>query len=232
MSLPLFQPPKNNFFSPNRKNLIRILAGITTAISVSFLMFYWNQERWPPRVYDTTGTPPPLAMQGGDPYIRSLMRTISASESNVAYPYSVLYGGEYVKDLSQHPDRCVTIVTGPNKGNCTTAAGRYQMLTTTWYETAKSYHPNPSKILFWEFYSFEPKFQDAVVYAWLNDPTAWGLNIPQLLREGKIEKVLRVLSNTWTSLGYGIEDNSMTEYLPAIYKQMLQEELQNPKKNL
>ncbi len=221
---------KNSFLNIKRKTLIRILAGSSAAIAVGFLMFYWNQERWPPLMYETTGTPAPLIMQGGDPYIRALMRTISASESNVAYPYSVLYGGKYVKDLSQHPDRCVKIITGPNQGNCTTAAGRYQMLTTTWYETAKYYHPKPSKILFWESYSFEPQFQDAVVYAWLNDPTAWGVNIGQLLREGQIEKVLRVLSGTWTSLGYGIEDNSMTAYLPEIYKEILLEELQAAKK--
>jgi hypothetical protein len=53
---------------------------------------------------------PPLAMKTGDPYIRALMRTISASESNVSRPYHVVYGGKYILDLSRHPDWCVKIV--------------------------------------------------------------------------------------------------------------------------
>ena len=41
-------------------------------------------------------------------------------------PYRLLYGGQRVKDLSAHPDKCVRIVNGPNVDDCTTAAGRYQ----------------------------------------------------------------------------------------------------------
>ena len=33
---------------------------------------------------------PPLAMVGGDPHVRALMRTISVSESNDANPYGLL----------------------------------------------------------------------------------------------------------------------------------------------
>jgi muramidase (phage lysozyme) len=166
----------------------------------------------------------PLAMKGGDPYLRALMRTISASEANDRQPYNILYGGEHVSDLSQHPDRCVPIARGPNQGNCSTAAGRYQFLNRTWAEKSKRYHPQPSDLMF----SFAPEYQDAVVYAWLNDPKAWrGENIPALLREGNLDRVLRLLSGTWTSLGYGIEDNSMTGKLPRIYQRVLQQELDN-----
>jgi muramidase (phage lysozyme) len=167
----------------------------------------------------------PLVMKGGDPHIRALMRTISASEANVSNPYTVLYGGEHVKNLSQHPDRCVHIPVGPNTGNCSTAAGRYQMLTTTWLEQARYYHPQSFRLLFWERYSFEPQYQDHVVYQWLQDPRAWGVDLRQLLREGRINEVLQRLSPTWTSLGYGIETNSMSSELPRIYRQMLKEEL-------
>jgi len=154
------------------------------------------------------------------------MRTISASESNEVAPYSVLYGGQHISDLSKHPDLCITIVNGPNKGNCTTAAGRYQFLTTTWAEKARLYHPHPTRFLLWEAYSFEPQYQDEVVYAWLYDAQAWGADIPALLRAGELNQVLQLLSGTWTSLGYGIEDNVMTGVLPGIYQKMLQEELQ------
>nr|WP_315871028.1 glycoside hydrolase family protein [Trichocoleus desertorum] len=169
---------------------------------------------------------PPLAMQGGDPYIRALMRTISASESNDDSPYSLLYGGRHISDLSKHPDLCIKIVNGPNKGNCTTAAGRYQFLTTTWAEKSRLYHSQPTRFLLWEAYSFEPQYQDEVVYGWLYDDQAWGVDIPALLRAGELNQVLQLLSGTWTSLGYGIEDNVMTEVLPEIYQEMLQEELQ------
>lgn len=167
----------------------------------------------------------PLAMKGGDPYIRALMRTITASEANVAQPYNVIYGNRYTDDLSRHPELCVPIVAGPNVGNCTTAAGRYQFLDFTWSEKAQKYHPRPSGIWKWRSYSFEPEYQDRVVHDWLSDSKAWGTNIPKLLREGKTEQVLRLLSGTWTSLGYGIETNSMSRHLPQIYQNMLQEEL-------
>ncbi|WP_333282569.1 MULTISPECIES: glycoside hydrolase family 24 protein [unclassified Microcoleus] len=170
---------------------------------------------------------PPLAMKTGDPYIRALMRTISASESNVSRPYHVVYGGKYILDLSRHPDWCVRIVNGPNKGKCTTAAGRYQFLTTTWNDKAKRYHPRPGNFVWWQDYSFEPEDQDAVVYAWLSDRKFWKADIPQMLREERLTDVLRMLSGTWTSLGYGIENNSMSSSLPKVYREMLRQELEN-----
>ncbi len=176
---------------------------------------------YPPSVSGTQ----PLVMEGGDPYIRALMRTITASEANVSKPYNVIYGGQFVEDLSQHPEICVTIVAGPNKGNCSTAAGRYQILNYTWQEKAKRYHPNPSGIWRWKTYSFEAEYQDQVVHDWLSDRYFWGVDIPQLLRNGEQIRVFQLLSGTWTSLGYGIETNSMTKYLPTVYQNMLQEEL-------
>ncbi len=170
---------------------------------------------------------PPLVMKGGDPYVRALMRTISASEANTKRPYSVLYGGQHVDNLSRHPEICVTIVNGPNKGNCSTAAGRYQLINNTWYRIAPRYHPHPTRMMFWSSYSFEPEYQDAVVHGWLNDSKVWGTNIPQQLRQGKLNDVLRRLSPTWTSLGYGIETNSMTRYLPKVYQKVLKEELKD-----
>ncbi len=170
---------------------------------------------------------PPLAMRGGDPYIRALMRTISASESNVSRPYHVVYGGKYILDLNRHPDWCVRIVNGPNRGKCTTAAGRYQFLSSTWKDKAKRYHPRPGNFAWWQDYSFQPEYQDAVVYAWLSDRKFWKADISEMLRQEKLSEVLRMLSGTWTSLGYGIETNSLTSSLPKVYRQMLREELEN-----
>ncbi len=203
----------------------RLIVGSAAAIALILSLSSIKEE--PPRLNPTFNTYlPQLKMQGGDPYIRALMRTISASEANDRRPYTILYGGQHVSDLSRHPEQCITIISGPNKGNCSTAAGRYQMLNTTWQEKAQRYHPQPPGFRFWASYSFEPEFQDAVVYAWLSDSQAWGTDISKLLRQGKFQQVQKLLSRTWTSIGYGIEDNSITKRLPAIYRQMLQEELQ------
>ena len=215
---------------PRKEAWKRLLVASTGAIALMFLVFNGYKEAPPsvdpPRQVDGTQ---PLVMKGGDPHIRALMRMISASEANDRDPYSIMYGGDRISDLSRHPERCVPIVVGPNVGNCSTAAGRYQFLDTTWEEKAKRYHPEPPGFMFWKAYSFEAGFQDAVVYAWLVDRDAWGMDIPAELEKGNLERVLRRLSGTWTSLGYGIENNSMTRNLPTIYQRILQEELQNVK---
>ena len=167
---------------------------------------------------------PPLAMSGGDPYLRALMRTISASESNDRQPYGLLYGGQYFSDWSRHPDKCIPIQSGPSQGDCTTAAGRYQFITTTWEEKAQRYQLNPDGWLFWQHYTFDPASQDRVVYRWLDDPSAWDADIPALLRSGQLNEVLYRLSGTWTSLGYGTETNAMTPQLNALYQSFLKEE--------
>lgn len=166
----------------------------------------------------------PLVMSGGDPYLRALMRTISASESNVLRPYHVLYGHGYVWTLDMHPNRCEPIGQGPNRGNCSTAAGRYQLLYSTWLELAARHHPQRTDDpLDATGLSFAPVHQDMVVHAWLSE-ARWG-NLSAQLRQGRVQPVLRRLSGTWTSLGYGIETNSMSRQLPRIYQQVLKEEL-------
>ena len=98
-----------------------------TALAVAFmLLMLWLWRPW----LLLPGTQP-LVMAGGDPYLRALMRTISASESNVMRPYHVLYGGDYVGTLERHPNRCESIGQGPNRGNCSTAAGRLRSQATS-----------------------------------------------------------------------------------------------------
>lgn len=208
---------------PKFRRFIFMLAGAIALPMLFYHVIFDRSETLPPSLMAPL---PPLVMEDGDPYIRALMRTISASESNVDSPYAVIYGGQYIDDLKHHPDRCVQIVAGPNINNCSTAAGRYQFITTTWQEMAERYHPKPDGRWFWKSYSFEPQYQDKVVYAWLKDEEAWGVNISELLKQGKLDQVLYLLSGTWTSLGYGIETNSMSAYLPTIYQQLLEEELQ------
>ena len=147
----------------------RLIIGFFLFLTVAFLLKFLslsNPDNFLAAQREYSGDFPPLVMKDGDPYIRALMRTISASESNVSQPYNVIYGGKTFSDFSRHPDLCVTIIWGPNRGNCSTAAGRYQFISSTWEEMAKRYHPNPPGLLFWQSYSFEPQDQDAVVHAW------------------------------------------------------------------
>jgi muramidase (phage lysozyme) len=166
-----------------------------------------------------------LVMQDGDPYLRTLMRMISASESNDRQPYSLIYGGGRAKNLEKHPNVCANIKAGPNTGNCSTAAGRYQMLNTTWAEKARRYKAEERGWPWDRHYSFSPLQQDLVMYKWLNDPKAWGMDLAAELRKGNVEVVRKRLSGTWTSLGYGIENNAVTPQLASLYQKMLKEEL-------
>jgi muramidase (phage lysozyme) len=166
-----------------------------------------------------------LVMQDGDPYLRTLMRMISASESNDRQPYSLIYGGGRAKNLDKHPNVCANIKAGPNTGNCSTAAGRYQMLNTTWAEKARRYKAEEIGWPWDRHYSFSPLQQDLVMYKWLNDPKAWGMDLAAELRKGNVENVRKRLSRTWTSLGYGIENNAVTPQLAIIYQKILKEEL-------
>ncbi len=242
------ESPENTAENPSKKSLKKsrsrskkksVLDGMGP-IGLTMLMFLgvaWTIHGWSSvpsaeedllEPTDYVASPLPLVMEGGDPYLRALMRTISAAESNTADPYRLLYGGQRVEDLSVHPDECVAIVNGPNLGDCTTAAGRYQFLTTTWESQARYYNPQRlSWYEVWEQPSFEPEYQDAVVYDWLADSEVWGVDVVELLRQEEVKTVLELLSGTWTSLGYGIEDNSMSDLLPQIYEQMLTEELAN-----
>ena len=67
----------------------RARVGLTALVVMLMLVLLWLWRPW----LLLPGTQP-LVMEGGDPYLRALMRTISASESNVMRPYHVLYGGE------------------------------------------------------------------------------------------------------------------------------------------
>ena len=211
---------------PRRFRPIAIAIGCIFALCLVLILRQPSRRQNQNPTFDTTRNPP-LVMTGGDPYIRALMRMISASEASDRQPYSVIYGGSHAKSLDRHPEQCIRITSGPNINNCSTAAGRYQMINTTWATMAKKYHPQPSCMLF-VFqcgYSFEPEDQDAVVHAWLSDEQFWKMNIPELLKAGKLEQVRKRLSSTWTSLGYGIETNTVTPKLAGIYQQLLTEEL-------
>lgn len=204
-------------------------AGAAIAVVAVIFGYSFYQHSIETMIEDPKSTDniPPLVMKGGNPHIRSLMRMISTSEANDAQPYSLIYGGSRATKLDRHPSKCITINAGPNKGNCSTAAGRYQTINTTWYSIAKRYQGK--KICWmWECnYSFAPAEQDRIVHAWLSDKNFWKMDIAKELQDGKVAAVRKKLSPTWTSLGYGIETNIQTGKLDQNFELILQEELKN-----
>jgi len=168
----------------------------------------------------------PLTMTGGDPYLRALIGTISGSESNVMRPYYVHHGGASVGTPERHPNRCQATGQGPNRGNCSTAAGRYQLLFGTWIVLAARYHPDRTDdVLDAVGLSFSALDQDRVVHAWLADPRSRRLDIVAQLRQGRVQPVLKRLLGTWTSLGHGIESSKMSRELRGLYQRLIKDEL-------
>lgn len=227
---PVKQRPQSTsrFLNPRK------LWGIGLILSIVALIWLIQNGRGGLRTVKNialTDNLPPLALSSGNPHIRALMRTISASEANDRNSYALLYGGSHIHDFSRHPDRCLPIKTKPNRGKCSTAAGRYQFLTSTWLEKAAKYHPAPSRVNGRTNYSFEPKYQDIVVYQWLQDHHQWDVDLLNLLKKDRVEEVLTSLSGVWTSLGGGIEDNSITPHLPSLYRKFLAEELKTAPKS-
>jgi muramidase (phage lysozyme) len=219
-------------FLENRKNIVAILLAVSCLGAMIVYVTQSSGSGQDPEDPLFGYANPSLVMQDGDPHIRALMRTISTSEANDKQPYSLLYGGGRAKSLNRHPSICVRIRNGPNKNNCSTAAGRYQTINTTWARIAKRYGASQTGWLWDRHYSFAPLEQDKVVHAWLSDRQAWGgMDLRKELRQDNLVGVLKRLSPTWTSLGYGIETNSITSSLPKVYKQFLQEELERSQQN-
>jgi muramidase (phage lysozyme) len=68
----------------------------------------------------------------------------------------MIYGGGTAENLTDHPRQYVPIVSGPNIGQKTSAAGRYQYLGRSWDEAKKAlglvdFSPeSQDKAAFWE----------------------------------------------------------------------------------
>lgn len=126
---------------------------------------------------------------------KALLDAIAGSESrgyNSRYP-SKTFDNNWV----DHPRISEVILSGPNKGKTSDAAGRYQFLSTTWdqYKPAKA---------------FTPENQDIAAYRLA--VAAYGYGESGLVKDLKSDpaKVARKLSGTWTSLPGGIEPNDAT----------------------
>lgn len=146
---------------------------------------------------------------------RALLDAIASTE---APAYNVMYGHGWsgedrtFSDYSQHPGKFWEIKSGPNKGQKSSAAGRYQFLGSTWKDIAGRYGLR----------DFSPQSQDigAIALARENYRRATGRNLTVDLESGDpdiLSGIGRTLSKTWTSLPSGIEQGQgVDKFVSAI----------------
>jgi muramidase (phage lysozyme) len=145
---------------------------------------------------------------------RALLDTIAGPESGGKY--NVMYGGSTFNDYSKHPGMGHIINTGPNAGQQSTAAGRYQFLAPTWNEQAQKYG----------YTDFSPETQDKAAWNYASDiyKAKTGGDLTTVLQSGdagQIANVGKVLSGTWTSLPGGIEQSVGTDKFVSAYQTAL-----------
>lgn len=152
-------------------------------------------------------------------YELALLDTISSTESP---DYNVLYGGSTFNGYDQHPGIYKDIVSGPNKGRKTSAAGRYQFLESTWNGIANRYHLS----------DFSPRNQDigAVALAREDYNRRTGRDLTADLESNDpaiLAGVGRALSGTWTSLPSGIEEGQDADKFVTSFTEALSGSLDN-----
>ena len=150
------------------------------------------------------GGAPQVAWNAASPEQKALLNTISGPESGGAY--DILYGGKKFSDYSKHPGVYTTITSGPNKGQKSSAAGKYQFLESTWNRLAKNYHLE----------DFSPENQDKA--AWYLAAEEYGNRVGRDLNadlKSGDPKILAgigpALRHQWTSLPGGIEQGTTTD---------------------
>lgn len=124
----------------------------------------------------------------------ALLDAIARSES--AGAWNVIYGGSTFNDYSAHPREFVTIKSGPNKGKKSSAAGKYQITSTTYDRVAPKLGIT----------DFSPASQQKIALYLAREK--YGPNLAADLKAGKVAQVGRALKGVWTSLPGGIEQGT------------------------
>jgi len=126
---------------------------------------------------------------------KALLDAIAGSESG---GYNRRYPSKTFSGYDDHPRKGELILSGPNKGKRSDAAGRYQFISTTWDQ-----YKRPGA-------KFTPEEQDLAAYRLAIAAYGYGeQGLLKALREDPL-KVANKLSGTWTSLPGGIEPNNAT----------------------
>lgn len=147
------------------------------------------------------------------PQERALLDTISSSE---APAYNTLYGGSTFDSFADHPRVFKDITSGPHVGKKTSAAGRYQFLSSTWDEMASTLG----------LPDFTPANQDraAVALARQHYYMTTGRSLTRDLMSNDprvLTNIGKVLAEKWTSLPGGIEQTQSEENFVDRYKAAL-----------
>lgn len=143
-----------------------------------------------------------------DPELRAFADVIGHAEGTKDR-YDLLMGFGTFTDFSKHPDICVGFFNpATQKPDCSTGAGRYQYITTTWNEKAKKAGVT----------GFSKEAQDTVLFFHLNE-----LGIPQLLKQGRFEDALARAAPVWVSLYPNSSKQRVApfEELKAVYNKSL-----------
>jgi muramidase (phage lysozyme) len=148
---------------------------------------------------------PQAPQESVNPTQRAFLNAMRGGESGGRY--NVMYGGKTFDSYADHPRQPQPIMSGPNAGRMSTAAGADQFLAGTWDE-AKNALGLPD---------FSPDSQDRAA-AWLAErdyKKRTGRDIWKDIEEAKgdpqrLNAVGGALSGTWTSLPGGIEPNRAT----------------------
>jgi muramidase (phage lysozyme) len=137
---------------------------------------------------------------------RALLDHIAGPES--AGRYDVTYGGNRFSGFADHPRVAVPITSGPDAGNVSTAAGRYQFIAPTWDAQKAKLGLN----------DFSPGNQDAA--AWDLAQTEYkkqtGKDLLTTLRSGQTADVLPALSGQWSSLPGGRQPAGGRAVAPSV----------------
>lgn len=129
------------------------------------------------------------------PVARALLETIAGPESKG--DYNVIYGGGQFDSYDDHPRQYVEITSGPNAGQYSSAAGKYQFLGSTWDDIAERY----------DIPDFSPASQDQAAWALATEEYRrdTGRDLEADLSAGDLSRVAPSLRNQWTSMPGGIE---------------------------
>jgi muramidase (phage lysozyme)/murein DD-endopeptidase MepM/ murein hydrolase activator NlpD len=138
-----------------------------------------------------------VALKGLSPNIAAFLDTIAYAEGTLRPDgYEITYGYEQITNFDKHPDRVICRKYN-GRDLCSSAAGRYQFLTTTWNEYAQP--------------DFTSESQDRAAIALLK-----AKGILPLIEKGNIALAIQKSGSTWASFphnNYGQRQLSLKKLL-------------------